>query len=186
MRRLVREGFTIPLGRVSSLALLRIIFAICVTFHPLGAAGQVRCDAAAASLVSVEGEVTIRSQRNSPIETIAAGTDTRLCPGEFVLVGPRSRATIRLEGTGQVIRLDQGTTLRVLAPRRPGRPLIDLPSGIIELFSPGNRPLDVETPYVTAGVFGTEFFVLVDTMRRFAEVGVITGQVQVENPQGRL
>ncbi|HEX3410086.1 MAG TPA: FecR family protein, partial [Stellaceae bacterium] len=85
-----------------------------------------------------------------------------------------------------MIRLDQGTTLRVLQPRRPGRPLLDLSRGIIQLFSPGNRPLDVETPYVTAGVEGTEFFVLVDAARRLAEIGVIDGRVGVENAQGRL
>ena len=103
-----------------------------------------------------------------------------------MLVGPRSRAAVRLEDTGQVIRLDQGTTLRVLPPRQPGRPLLDLSRGIIDLFSPAGRPLDVQTPYVTAGVEGTEFFVVVDPSRKVAEVGVIEGQVGLENSQGRL
>jgi Flp pilus assembly protein TadD len=85
-----------------------------------------------------------------------------------------------------VIRLDQGTTLRVLPPLQPGRPLLDLSRGIIDLFSPGSRPLDVHTPYVTAGVEGTEFFVLVDLSRKIAEVGVIDGRVGLENAQGRL
>src|SRR5262249_57353900 len=95
-------------------------------------------------------------------------------------------AAVRLEDTGQVIRLGQGMTLRVLPPRQPGRPWLDLSRGIIQLFSPGGRPLDVQTPYVTAGVEGTEFFVLVDPTRKIAEVGVISGQVGLENRQGRL
>ncbi len=103
-----------------------------------------------------------------------------------MLVGPRSRAAVRLEDTGQVIRLDQGTTLRVLPPRQPGRPLLDLSRGIIDLFSPAGRPLDVQTPYVTAGVEGTEFFVVVNPSRKVTEVGVIEGQVGLENAQGRL
>jgi predicted Zn-dependent protease len=153
--------------------------------EPLDATAQIRCEVAAGSLVSTEGEISLLGAAGA-VQLVAAGVDTRLCPGETVLVGPRSRAALRLEDTGQVIRLDQGTTLRVLEPRQSGRPLLDLSRGIIELFSPGNRPLDIETPYVTAGVYGTEFFVLVDPAHRLAEVGVIDGQVRVENAQGRL
>jgi predicted Zn-dependent protease len=160
-----------------------LLVGLCI--GPLSASAQIRCEVAAGSIVSAEGEISLVGAAGS-IKTVAAGADTRLCPGETVLVGPRSRAALRLEDTGQVIRLDQGTTLRVLQPRQPGRPLLDLSRGIIQLFSPGNRPLDVETPYVTAGVEGTEFFVLVDASRRLAEVGVIDGRVGVENAQGRL
>ena len=159
---------------------------ICVCLRPLGAAGQTRCEVSAGSLVSVEGEVSILQTPGGAIAAISAGANTRLCPGESVVVGPRSRAALRLQDTGQVIRLDQNTTLRVLRPRQPGRPLLDLPRGIIELFSPSSRPLDVETPYVTAGVEGTEFYVRVDVSLKIAEVGVIAGRVGVENPQGRL
>jgi Flp pilus assembly protein TadD len=160
-----------------------LLVGLCI--GPLSASAQIRCEVAAGSIVSAEGEISLVGAAGS-IQTVAAGADTRLCPGETVLVGPRSRAALRLEDTGQVIRLDQGTTLRVLQPRQPGRPLLDLSRGIIQLFSPGNRPLDVETPYVTAGVEGTEFFVLVDASRRLAEVGVIDGRVGVQNAQGRL
>jgi tetratricopeptide (TPR) repeat protein len=163
-------------------------FGLLVTlcFEPLDATAQIRCEVAAGSIVSAEGEISLLGAAGSTIQSVAAGADTRLCPGETVLVGPRSRAALRLENTGQVIRLDQGTTLRVLQPRQPGRPLLDLSRGIIELFSPGNRPLDIETPFVTAGVEGTEFFVLVDASRKIAEVGVIDGRVGVANAQGRL
>jgi Flp pilus assembly protein TadD len=160
-----------------------LLVALC--FEPLDATAQIRCEIAAGSIVSTEGEISLLGAAGA-VQLVAAGADTRLCPGETVLVGPRSRAALRLEDTGQVIRLDQGTTLRVLQPRQPGRPLLDLSRGIIELFSPGNRPLDIETPYVTAGVYGTEFFVLVDPAHRVAEVGVIDGQVRVENAEGRL
>jgi tetratricopeptide (TPR) repeat protein len=170
--------------RAEPIAPLALI--ICITLHPLGAAAQPRCEVAAGSIVSAEGEISILGQAGGLLQSVAAGTEPRLCPGEIVVVGARSRAALRLEDTGQVIRLDQGTTLRVLPPRRPGRPLLDLSRGIIELFSPGNRPLDVETPYVIAGVTGTEFFVLVDPSRRIAEVGVIDGRVGLENAQGRL
>jgi len=163
---------------------LCLFVALC--FEPLGAAAQTRCEAAAGTIVSAEGEVSVLGPAGASIQTVAAGRVTRLCPGELVVVGPSSRAALRLEDTGQVIRLDQGTTLRVLPPRQRGRPLLDLSRGIINLFSPGNRPLDVQTPYVTAGVEGTEFFVLVNPSQKVAEIGVIDGRVSAENPQGRL
>ncbi|MGC2199341.1 MAG: FecR domain-containing protein, partial [Stellaceae bacterium] len=186
MRRLVLRGPA--MRRAPKRADLAAFFAvmICVCLHPLGAAGQSRCEIPAGSIVSAEGEISLLGPAGGPIQAIASGAETRLCPGETVLVGPRSRAAIRLEETGQVIRLDQGTTLRVLPPRQRGRPLLDLSRGIINLFSPGNRPLDVQTPYVTAGVEGTEFFVFVDPSRKVAEIGVIDGRVRAENGQGRL
>jgi Flp pilus assembly protein TadD len=159
---------------------------ICAAFLPLGAAAQTGCEIAAGRIVSAEGEVFVIGPVGGSIQPVVAGELTQVCPGGTVLVGPRSRAAVRLEDTGQVIRLDQGTTLRVLPPRQPGRPLLDLSRGIIDLFSPGGRPLDVQTPYVTAGVEGTEFFVLVNPARKVAEIGVIEGRVGLENPQGRL
>ena len=141
------------------------VLLIGVGFQPLGAAGQVRCEIAAGRIVSAEGEILIGGPAAGLVQPVAAGAEIGLCPGDTVFVGPRSRAAVRLEGTGQVIRLGQGTTLRVLPPRRPGRPLLDLSRGIIDLFSPAGRPLDVQTPYVTAGVEGTEFFVVVNPAR---------------------
>jgi Flp pilus assembly protein TadD len=162
------------------------VLLIGVGFWPLGAAGQIRCEVAAGKIVSAEGEISIGGPAGGLVQSVAAGAEIGLCPGDMVFVGPRSRAALRLEDTGQVIRLGQGTTLRVLPPRRPRRPLLDLSRGIIDLFSPAGRPLDVQTPYVTAGVEGTEFFVLVDPTRKIAEVGVIAGRVGLENRQGRL
>jgi FecR-like protein len=168
-------------GKAAWFALL-----IGVGLQPLGAAGQTRCEIAAASIVSAEGEVSVVGGIGGLVQPVAAGAVKQVCPGETVLVGPRSRAAVRLEDSGQTIRLDQGTILRLLPARQPGHPLLDLSRGIIELFSPAGRPLDVRTPYVTAGVEGTEFFVLVDLSRKVAEVGVINGRVALENPQGRL
>src|SRR5262249_27662446 len=103
-----------------------------VGFQPFGAAGQTRCDVAAGRIVSAEGEVTVAGPAGALLQPVAAGAEVGLCPGETVLVGPRSRAAIRLQDTGQVIRLDQGTTLRVLPPRQPSRPLLDLSRGVIQ------------------------------------------------------
>jgi Flp pilus assembly protein TadD len=163
-----------------------LVLLIALVFQPYTARGQTRCKIVAARIVSAEGEVSITGPAGESVQPVSAGESRDVCSGQTVLVGLRSRAAVRLEDTGQVIRLDQGTTLRVLPPREPGRPLLDLPRGIINLFSAPGRALDVQTPYVTAGVEGTEFFVVVDPSRKVAEVGVIEGRVGLENSQGRL
>src|SRR2546423_14535301 len=89
------------------------VLLICVLFHPSDAAGQIRCQIPVGNLVSVEGEVSVAA---AAVISVAAALDTRVCPGDFVVVGPRSRAAICLEDTGQGIRLDPGSTLRVLPP----------------------------------------------------------------------
>jgi tetratricopeptide (TPR) repeat protein len=186
VRRLIRMWPAQRRRRGSAMRTAVFWLLVGACFQPLGAASQTRCEVGAGTIVSAEGEVSTVGPAGGSVQSVAARAETRLCPGDTVLVGPRSRAAVRLEDTGQVIRLDQGTTLRVLSPRQSGRPLLDLSRGIIDLFSPGNRPLDVQTPYVTAGVEGTEFFVRVDPSRKIAEVGVIDGRVGLENAQGRL
>ena len=171
-------------GRAVSFALLIVLVAL--LFQPSTTLGQPRCEMVAARIVSAEGDVSIIGPVRGSVQPVSAGELSEVCSGETVLVGPRSRAAVRLEETGQVIRLDQGTTLRVLPPRQSGRPLLDLSRGIIDLFSPADRPLDVQTPYVTAGVEGTEFFVVVNPSHKVTEVGVIEGRVGLENAQGRL
>jgi Flp pilus assembly protein TadD len=162
------------------------VLLIAVAFQPYAARGQTRCEIVAARIVSAEGDVSIIGPAEGSVQRVSTGESSDVCSGQTVLIGLRSRAAVRLEDTGQVIRLDQGTTLRVLPPRQPGRPLLDLSRGVINLFSAPARPLDVQTPYVTAGVEGTEFFVVVDPSRKVAEVGVIEGRVGLENAQGRL
>ena len=132
-------------GRARKIAVFCLLVGFC--FQPVVASAQTRCEVAIGTIVSAEGEISVTGPEGGSLQPVAARAETRLCPGQTVLVGLRSRAAVRLEETGQVIRLDQGTTLRVLAPRQRGRPLLDLSRGIINLFSPGNRPLDVQTPY---------------------------------------
>jgi tetratricopeptide (TPR) repeat protein len=150
-----------------------------IAFHPVGAAGQTRCDGAVATIVAAEGEVSVGTEHRLANFVGNAG-DSSLCPGESIFVGHHSRAAIRLENTGQIIRLDQGTTVTIMPPGPQGRPLLELANGWLQLLSPGGEPLDVKTPYVTAGVEGTEFFVAVDRARQIARVGVIEGRVVVE------
>jgi tetratricopeptide (TPR) repeat protein/opacity protein-like surface antigen len=99
-------------------------------------------------------------------------------------VGQRSRAALLLLDTGAVVRIDQLTTLQILEAPQEGRSLIDLLRGIVHFFSRLPRSLEVRTPFVSAGVEGTEFVVAVESDRTL--VSVFEGLVRLTNPQGSL
>ena len=110
--------------------------------------------------------------------------NTFLCPGDSIRVGQRSRAALLLLDTGAVVRIDQLTTLQILEAPQEGRSLIDLLRGIVHFFSRLPRSLEVRTPFVSAGVEGTEFVVAVESDRTL--VSVFEGLVRLTNPQGSL
>jgi tetratricopeptide (TPR) repeat protein len=137
----------------------------------------------AGQVVVAEGEVSIIGTAGVIAVTIST-IETSVCLGDKIVVGRRSRATVRIARSGQLVHLSQNSTMRLLEPRRNGRPLIDLDRGIIELLSPTDQPLDVETPYVTAGVEGTEFWVGYDPSAGISQVGVLEGRVSVSGTTG--
>jgi len=51
-------------------------------FLSLDAAAQTRCEVAAGSIVSAEGEIQSSVRRVVLVQSVAARTETRLCPGE--------------------------------------------------------------------------------------------------------
>src|SRR5207237_1407868 len=59
------------------------------------------------------------------------------------------------------------------------RSFVDLLQGLVRLFNPVGRELDVRTPFVTAGTEGTEFFVSYDSQNQDTVAGVIEGQVRI-------
>jgi tetratricopeptide (TPR) repeat protein len=158
------------------------LFVLLIFVQPTVAFAQTRCDGAA-KIISAEGEVTVTTAARLAM-TASNAADFIVCPGETIRTGLRSRAAVRLEKSGQIIRLDQGTELRILSNREHDRPLLNLERGLLQLFSPGGEPLDVETPFVTAGVEGTEFFVL--NAGGVVEVGVGEGTVRVRHRLGEL
>jgi len=110
---------------------------------------------------------------------VSAGTQVDVCAGQTVQSGPRSTAAVLLLLSNQTIKLDQNTTLTILAEMPTGqRSVIDLVQGLIRLFNPIGRGLDVRTPFVTAGTEGTEFFVAYDPQTQDTTTGVIEGFVR--------
>ena len=153
---------------------LAVLFTLCGTTPALA---QGRCTMPVARVVEAVGFVTVPGPQ---IINIAAGSQLDICAGETVATGPRSRATVALIASNQHVRINQNTTIRIVAemPQAP-RSVIELLQGIIRLFNPIGRQLDVRTPFVTAGTEGTEFFVAYDPQTEETRAGVIEGLVRV-------
>jgi tetratricopeptide (TPR) repeat protein len=158
----------------SAFAIVAVLCELCGTTPALA---QGRCAMPVARVVEAVGVVSVPGP---PIINIAAGSQLDLCAGETVATGPRSRATVALIASNQHLRINQNTTIRIVVemPQAP-RSVIELLQGIIRLFNPIGRQLDVRTPFVTAGTEGTEFFVAYDPQTEETRAGVIEGLVRV-------
>jgi ferric-dicitrate binding protein FerR (iron transport regulator) len=80
---------------------------------------------------------------------------------ETIRVLERSRADVSLLDQS-VLRLNANTTLTLKSVKDERTSMIDLLRGAAHFFSRGPRSLEVQTPFVTAGIRGTEFFVRVE------------------------
>jgi tetratricopeptide (TPR) repeat protein len=141
------------------------------------------CEPRVGDLVSAEGVVEV--QRDESTLWQQAVLDARLCRGDTIRVGDRSRAAVALINDA-VLRLDQNTTLRLLNVGEPEEEesFLDLVIGAFQSFSRKPRKLAVSTPYLNATIEGTEFVVRVAADS--SEVIVFEGRVAAENDAGRL
>src|SRR4030067_413113 len=110
-----------------------------------------------------------------------ARREARFCPGYAPRTGARSRAALVLANE-TIVRLDQLTTLTLSGLDDQATSWVDLLHGAAHFLSRTPRALKVKTPYVNAGVEGTEFVVRAD--RDEGSVTVLEGRVRADNPQG--
>jgi Flp pilus assembly protein TadD len=105
--------------------------------------------------------------------------DTRLCEGDRLRAGALSRAAL-LIGPNALIRLEQNTVmgLRVSAEET----VVELQAGAVYSISRFPRRYRILTPFVNAGVEGTEFLVALG--RDEAQVAVYEGRVTAEDLVG--
>ncbi len=136
------------------------------------------CLPALARLVSVQGTVELRRADSASWSPAAA--EVELCAGDSVRVGDRSRAALRLANQS-TLRLDQHTVL-TLRSADQSLSLVNLLGGAIHVITRTPRPFNIRTPFVNAGVEGTEFLVRVATDS--AEIVVVEGKVIASNDQG--
>lgn len=138
------------------------------------------CANAVGQVVSAEGRVEVL--RAAGEEWHLAWLGEPVCAGDRVRAGSRSRAAVSLGDNG-VIRVDANSNVRIVRARGE-QSLLDLVRGAVQFFSRQPISLEVTTPYLNAGVRGTEFLVRVDSDSTL--VAVYEGVVQTTNAAGEL
>jgi tetratricopeptide (TPR) repeat protein len=163
----------------AGLFFLRAGVSVCALFFsPFALAAD--CDQALARVVSLQGTVELRRAQST--EWLAAASESQLCPGDALRTGERSRAALRLANES-TLRLDQHTTL-MLAPVEEGLSIIEMLRGAMNVVTRTPKPFKVRTPFVNAGVEGTEFLVGVEDDA--ARIAVFEGTVSASNERGTL
>ncbi len=146
-----------------------------------GAATAETCGQWAAKVVSVQGNVQVQGAGDSqPRPVLFKET---LCPGDTLRVKERGRADLLMPNE-TLVRLDQNTTVKFSDPARERPSIVDLIVGAAYFISRTPRKFNVHTPFVNAGVEGTEFLAAVETGKTL--LSVFEGRVLASNMEGGL
>ncbi len=140
------------------------------------------CKSWHAEVIAVEGVVEVL--RQSQWQKLPTGAV--LCMGETVRTEAFGRATVQLPDK-TAFTIAPNSTLTLTEPEddqdRDGT-WIDLIKGALHVISRHPHGLRINTPYVNAGIEGTEFVVTVDDHQ--ANVTVVEGKVKLRNPAGEV
>ena len=159
-----------------------ILFALALYSITCSVSAGPSCSTPAGTLVSIEGRVDIH---DSDGNRRVARLNLRLCEGDLIRLGERSRAAVQLANNA-VLRIDQNTTIRLVnITEKTQKPSwIELVGGAIESFHHKPWLLKITTPDLKADIDGTEFYVKADGQGSL--LVVLTGRVLVSNDKGRL
>ena len=146
-----------------------------------GLSASITCDRWVARMVSTQGHVEV--SRAGQTQWQRATLNDTYCAGDRVQVGERSRADIALVNR-PIIRLEQNTTITLAGVRDERRSVVQLLRGALYFFSRLSGHLEVSTPFVNAGVEGTEGLVKVESDSTL--ITIFEGQVIASNPAGSL
>ncbi len=141
-----------------------------------------RCDPGIAEAVSVQGRVEVK--RSSAQEWQSVRLRDTFCVGDRIRVRNLSRAAIRFPDNEAVLRLDEYTALTFKTPKGDRPFWLHLLHGVLHLLSPGPSPFDIDTPFVSAGIEGTEIVMRVGRAR--TSIWVFEGTVRATNPAGSI
>src|SRR4029079_6792896 len=96
-----------------------------------------------------------------------AANNLLLCPGDELRTGATRRVAIRFNEKRTVIRLDGNSRTRILSGGT-GSADVTLFSGVLYFLSSVKQTFRVDTPYIVAGIEGTEALVGVDQSESLA------------------
>ena len=160
---------------------MRAIVLLCLLLWPFGAAnaqeGRI-CPvglpgAPSVYIDSTASEVTVVMPGGA---VLVASQNLLLCPGDEVLTGANGRVAIRFDEKRTVIRLDGNSRTRILSGGT-GEADVSLLSGVLYFLSSVRRHFEVDTPYIVAGIDGTEALVTVQPQTALAMAAVREGLV---------
>lgn len=145
------------------------------------AAQAAACTAWQAKVVSIQG--ALQAQRAGTHGWQPAQVNDIFCADDQLHALPNSRVALVLPSS-TIVRLDQNTLITLRAPPSAEKSWLEILKGITHFISRVPRALLISTPFVNAGVDGTEFVINVsdDT----TQLTVIEGQVHAENAAGAL
>ena len=144
-------------------------------------ANAATCDPWAAQAASVQGSVEVQAAGESGWAAVTL--NQALCPGDTIRVGDNGRASLLLANQS-VLRLNAGSAITLEGSEGAATSVVDLQKGAAHFFSRIFNGLKVKTPFLTAGVRGTEFFIGVKPDR--TDITIFEGGVLAANDQGEL
>jgi Flp pilus assembly protein TadD len=164
---------------MASVIRTRITLAVIASaFFLIPAARAQTCEPPVAQVVSLQGRVEI--QRTGQADWVRVERlNTRLCEGDRLRTGALSRTAL-LIGPQALVRVDQNTAIGLRVT--PEETRVEFDSGAVYSISRFPRRYRIITPFVNAGVEGTEF--LVTAGSNHAEVAVLEGRVAAEDRAG--
>jgi len=156
-----------------------VIAAVCMA-NVANSQERTNCPAGAPGAPSVyidssASDVTVLANNG---QELVASKDLLLCPGDEIRTGPTGRVAVRFEDKRTVVRLDGNSRIRVLTGG-VGNADASLLSGILYFLSSVRQQFQVETPYIVAGIDGTEALVGVRPPQALAVAAVREGVVGV-------
>ena len=157
------------------------IFSLVLGTPYLSIAAVSDCDPWTAKAVSVQGTVEARSAGGGQWQPVRL--DDTFCPGDEIRVLDNSRASLSLINES-VLRLNANSAITVQEFRDNKTSLIDMFKGAAHFFSRRPNSLEVTTPYVVAGVRGTEFLIRVEDDQTF--ISIFEGGVLASNEAGEV
>ena len=159
---------------------LAVFLTIIILGYPCESFAE-QCDTPVATLVSVQGNVEVKSAGKTQWQPVALN-DT-FCQGDTIRVREKSRAGVTLMNRS-LLRINENTTIVLEGILEERTSLIDLLKGAAHFLSREPKSLKVKTQYAIFGVRGTELFIRAEENLSF--ISVLEGSVLAENSAGSL
>lgn len=165
----------------ASRSLLAFLCTILTVFSLTNQAISDTCDPWAAQAVSVQGTVDVQPAGGGAWTPVTLNQS--FCPGDAIRVGNDGRVNLLLANQS-VLRLNADSQITLEGIEAGTTSVVDLKKGAAHFFSRVFKGLKVKTPFLTAGVRGTEFYVGVGPSS--TDITIFEGGVLAVNEKGEL